>query len=146
MSPRAAGVPLRFDVAFETTLRQILESRSHDAIEFLLKFPHAIIRFDYGVIHLSAHKDKLIGLDIHAFNAGPDTTSPEKQGMMAGMTPLLISAILLEISRFLERWPERVAKAPALAAESPLGEFLNNKTISKFASDASKPHATRSSH
>ncbi len=85
---REAGVPLRFDVAFESTIKQILSAKSNDVIAFLLGFPQTIIRFDYGVIHMTAKDGQLTGIDIHAFNSGPVTDQTLRSGMMTGMTPL----------------------------------------------------------
>lgn len=111
---REAGVHLRFDVSFETTLRQVIEARTHEAIRFLLKFRHSLIRFDYGVIHLTAKGGEISGIDIHAFNSGPQTRLPFTHGMMAGMTPLMVCALLREIAQFVEHWagPDKDDGAP----------------------------------
>lgn len=98
---RDAGVPLRFDVSYEASLDKLLHSQDHPAIKSLLQFPHALIRFDYGVMHLSSNGDKLTGLDIHGLSAGPYSLIPSRHGIMLGTTPLLIASLLREISELL---------------------------------------------
>jgi hypothetical protein len=118
---RDAGVPLRFDVAFERTARELIAATEHDAIAFLLRFPHAIIRFDYGVIHLSAEDGDLKALDIHAFNAGSYAAAPTRHGMVTGMTPLLVCAILSEIQSSITAR----AKSTVTYGTSPLDDILS---------------------
>jgi hypothetical protein len=94
---RDHGVPLRFDTSYESSLKSLLASIHHPVISYLLQFPHVLIRFEYGVMHLTAANGALIGLDIHGVNAGPYDSPPNKHGIITGRTPLLISAILREI-------------------------------------------------
>jgi hypothetical protein len=99
---RDHGVPLRFDTSYESTIRTLLDSLSHDTIDALLRFPHIIIRFDYGFLHLTTRRPgELRGLDIHGLNAGPYRVNPQRHGIMPGMTPLLLASIIAELVDFI---------------------------------------------
>lgn len=55
---REAGVPLRFDLSYESSIRTLLDHVEHSAVQKLLVFPHVIIRFDYGMFHLTIKQEK----------------------------------------------------------------------------------------
>lgn len=100
---REAGVPLRFDISFETTMRTFLRAFSGDkpntTVVNLLRYPHVLIRFDRGIMHLSTDDDRNItGLDIHALNS-PVPFSESDYGMMVGTTPLLVGSLLSEVAK-----------------------------------------------
>ena len=91
------GIPLRFDMSFESSIRVLLESAQHELVRMLLRFPHVLIRFDYGILHMVNKNGRLAGLDVHAFNGGFQRFDTQRQGMMVGTTPLIIAALLREI-------------------------------------------------
>lgn len=95
---RDAGVPLRFNCSYESSIRLLLDSLSHPVVQRLLHFPHVLIRFDYGLLHLSTDEHgNVCGLDIHGINAGPYAFLASRHGIMTGNTPLLIGAVLREL-------------------------------------------------
>ncbi|MBS0264482.1 MAG: ATP-binding protein [Planctomycetes bacterium] len=99
---RDHGVPLRFDMSYESTIKTLIDALSHDTIDALLHFPHVLVRFDYGILHLTTRADgEIHGLDIHGLNAGPYRVNPQQHGIMTGMTPLLLATIIREVVEFL---------------------------------------------
>jgi hypothetical protein len=91
---RQEGVTLRFDVSFEASIRDFLSSSNADIIRKLQSFPHVLIRFEYGILHLTSQQGKLVGMDVHSIAEGNIFAS---KGIVEGMTPLLVASLLREI-------------------------------------------------
>ena len=99
---RDEGLPLRFDMSYESTLRSLLAALEHPLLKRLLAFPHILVRFDYGILHLSTQSGRLVGLDIHGLNAGPYHFNLQRHGVITGRTPLLVASILGEVCAFIK--------------------------------------------
>jgi hypothetical protein len=99
---REEGVKLRFDVSYESSLKDLIAARKHPVIKKLMQFPHALIRFDYGIVHVTNSGGEAVGLDLHAFASGNYLSPATKQGVVQGMTPLLVGAILREVVKSCE--------------------------------------------
>jgi len=108
---REAGLPLRFDRSFETAIRtfmQAVDDCKNEVVQKCLRFPHVLIRYDYGVMHVSTGADgRITGLDVHCINASSQTFESETYGMMVGTTPLLVGSILREILMASANDPDR---------------------------------------
>jgi hypothetical protein len=95
---REEGVKLRFDVSYETTLQDLITaSKTNPVIKKLMKFPHALIRFDYGIVHMTSVGGTAVAVDLHAVASGNRLSAATKQGVVQGLTPLLVGAILREV-------------------------------------------------
>ncbi len=101
MCLRESGVEIRFDQSYESSIRNLLESLSDKDVKALLHFPQILIRFDYGLLHLTANRGQLIGLDIHGLLNGPYRFETDKYGAVTGTTPIFISAIVREAANFV---------------------------------------------
>jgi hypothetical protein len=99
---RDEGVALRFDISYESTIRKFLDSIHDGPLRILRGFPHVLIRFDYGILHLSSGpSEEVTGLDVHGLNAGPYRLNSQQYGMITGTTPLLLCAIIRECAAML---------------------------------------------
>jgi hypothetical protein len=120
---RDEGVNIRFDVSFEHTFRDLLAfSQHHPVLKRLLQFPQILIRYDYGVLHItndllgsdqdsddSANNNvsRIISVDAHSMIGGPFYLSAQQHGMMTGRTFLLVAALVGEIARWFRGKPSR---------------------------------------
>ncbi len=102
MCLRESGIEIRFDQSYESSIRNMLESLSDNDVKALLHFPQILIRFDYGVLHLSANRGQLVGLDIHGLLNGPYRFETDTYGAVTGTTPIFIATIIREASEFLK--------------------------------------------
>lgn len=102
MCLREAGVELRFDQSYESSIRNILGSLGNPDVKRLLCFPQILIRYDYGVMHLTCKNGSLTGLDIHGLLSGPYRFEPSRYGMVTGTMPLFSAAIIDELHHFIQ--------------------------------------------
>lgn len=102
MCLREAGIELRFDQSYESSVRNVIASLGNSDVGRLLQFPQVLIRFDYGVMHLTTSNGRLTGLDIHGLLSGPYRFEPSRHGMVTGTMPLFSAAIIEEVSRYVE--------------------------------------------
>jgi len=126
---RDSGVPIRFDMSYESAIQMLLKSRDHASIKALLKFPQVLIRFDYGIMHLTTDaRGAVSGLDIHGFSEGPYQFASIR-GIVPHTTPLLIGSILREVGlaggveRFLKLAGE--VKHPTVTHNTPLDRAID---------------------
>ncbi|MCD4728434.1 MAG: hypothetical protein K8R46_12275 [Pirellulales bacterium] len=126
---RDEGVPLRFDISYESVIEQLLASAdNHRVMKQLLKFPQILIRFDYGVLHITTNGEgEITGLDIHGLNDGPYHFTG-RRGIVFRTTTLLIWSILREVcqcgvSNFLKKSKKVVH--PTLRNNTPLDRAID---------------------
>ena len=116
---RDEGVNIRFDMSYEHTFSDFLSfSRKHYLLKSFLRFPQLLVRFDYGVLHITSGDNldpakhvqgtgvgvtKIESVDIHGLVGGPFYISPQRFGMMTGRTFLLVSSLVGEIARWYFR-------------------------------------------
>jgi hypothetical protein len=108
---RNSGISLRFDCSYETSISELMRCCKDPPFSKLLLFPHVLIRYDYGIMHVSTkkmnnadpndHSRCLAGVDIHSINSGRFQVRPDRDGVVTGTTPLLITGILRELGLLL---------------------------------------------
>lgn len=116
---RDEGVNIRFDVSFEHTFADLLSfSLRHRLLHDLLRFPQLLIRFDYGVLHITTdaepghnirqceaftHSARIITADAHGMVGGPFYASPKRHGIMTGRTFLLVAGLICELAHWYNK-------------------------------------------